>query len=103
MWGWGRTTREGPRKWRVEPERVSTRARAEARQMIPAVAVARARAAVIVCPRMRPQGRGFSRRRGPPWPLRVPCALALVLALVLAGCAGTRGPRVLPGVRAKPG
>jgi len=71
--------------------------------MIPAAAVARARAAVIVCPRMRPQGRGFSRRHRARWPLRAPRALAFVLALGLAGCAGTGGPRVPPGARAKPG
>ena len=71
--------------------------------MILTAAVARARAAVLVCPRMRPQGCGFSRPRRAAWRLRTPRAVPVAVMLVLlAGCAGVARPPQPPPAPPRP-
>ena len=73
--------------------------------MILTAGVARARDGMLVCARMRPQGRGLSRRRPAP---RLPRARAVLagamLAAALAGCAGVAPPPPRPAaLRPRPG
>jgi N-acetylmuramoyl-L-alanine amidase len=71
--------------------------------MILAAAVARARAAVLVCARMRPQGCGLSRHGRAPWPARAPRAIAAAMTLaLLAGCAGVAKPPAPPPTPPRP-